>query len=240
MVYQEKIGFTLNPVKNFLIDCVDFLFPNLCHLCDRKLTRSRFVICEDCISKLTKADQTDLDNFYSEHFTASDIVINFYSKYLFTREGNFQRLVHSLKYNGISKIGIQIGNEIGKDLSKLDWFEKVDFLIPVPLHYIKKIERGYNQSFMICRGINEFTQKPIDTKILKRVRNTKTQTLLSKEERQRNMEGAFVIINHSEIKNKNIAIVDDVCTTGSTSQECLKILFENGAASVSIITSAIA
>ncbi len=240
MVFQEKIGITLNPVKNFLIDSIDFLFPNLCHLCDRKLIRSRFVICEECFSKLTQAKQSDLDTFYSEHLVDSDIVTNFYSKYIFTMFGDFQKIVHLLKYNGISKVGTQIGNEIGKDLSKLGWFEDINFLIPVPLHRIKEIERGYNQSLMICKGISEFTQKPIKTKIIKRIRNTKTQTLLSKEERQRNMDGAFMIKNNSVLKNKNVAIIDDVCTTGSTSIECTKVLIEHGAATVSIITSAIA
>lgn len=126
------------------------------------------------------------------------------------------------------------------DLSQFDWFNKIDMLIPIPLHKIKELERGYNQSTMICKGIEEITEKPFNTKSFKRIRNTMTQTHFTRDERKKNISEAFSIKNKSSIEKKHVALVDDICTTGSTTSECARVLLNNGASSVSLITSAIA
>lgn len=105
---------------------------------------------------------------------------------------------------------------------------------------MKELERGYNQSTMLCKGINEITEKSFGTRSIKRIRNTLTQTHLTKEERKKNISEAFSVKMKKNIENKHVALVDDVCTTGSTTSECAKVLLNNGASSVSLITSAIA
>jgi ComF family protein len=239
MVFQKKTRLIINSAKIAFQDFTDFFFQNLCHLCDVKLIRSRFVVCDECIAKLQRASEIDQNEVYSENFGESKIISNFYSKYSFTEDGDFQKLIHLLKYSGISKIGIQIGRELGKDLSSIDWFNRINVLIPVPLHRMKELERGYNQSTMICKGINEITEKPFKTKLIKRIRNTMTQTYLTREERKKNISEAFAVKDKSEIQNNHVALIDDVCTTGSTMSECAKVLMDNGASSVSLITSAI-
>lgn len=209
-------------------------------MCDAKLIRSPFVVCDECISKLQCATELDQDEVYAENFESSKLISNFYSKYLFTKDGDFQHLIHLLKYSGISKIGIQIGKELGKDLSQFDWFNKIDLLIPTPLHKMKELERGYNQSTMICKGIKEITDKPFCTKAIKRTRNTMTQTHFTRDERKKNVSAAFSIKDKSKIEKKHVALVDDICTTGSTTSECAKVLLNNGASSVSLIAAAIA
>ncbi|MBN2279934.1 MAG: ComF family protein [Candidatus Marinimicrobia bacterium] len=87
-------------------------------------------------------------------------------------------------------------------------------LVPVPLHAIKKRERGYNQSELIAKGISEITKIPVVTNLVKRIKNTATQTKMNKKERIENMHRAFVA--QSEIVAKTVIIVDDVYTTGTT------------------------
>ncbi|MBU2446460.1 MAG: hypothetical protein KJ666_12945 [Bacteroidetes bacterium] len=240
MVFQKETRVIITSVKNIFNDFTDFFFPNICHLCDTKLIRSRFVVCDECIAKLQCTTEINLKEVYAENFGSSEIISNFYSKYLFSKEGDFQKLIHLLKYRGISKIGIQLGRELGRDLLQFDWFNKIDLLIPIPLHKMKELERGYNQSTMICEGIKEITEKPFCTKAIKRTRNTMTQTHFTREERKKNVSAAFSKKDKSKIGKKHVALVDDICTTGSTTSECAKVLLNNGASSVSLITSAIA
>ncbi len=225
---------------NLIYDLIDLFFPNLCHICERKIFRSRFVVCKDCISSLSTLNDGKLQDFFAENFLSKNIISNFYSKYPFEKDGQLQLMIHKLKYNGISKIGIQLGRELGKDLKELDWFNRIDCLVPIPLYRIKEIERGYNQSFMICKGIQEITGIEINKELVRRIKNTKTQTLLTREERQENISNAFKMKNKTSIAGMNIAIVDDVSTTGATSSECALALLRAGASTVSVITLAVA
>ena len=116
----------------------------------------------------------------------------------------------------------------------------IDIIIPVPLHHLKKAERGYNQSEFIVKGLSDKLNIPYSTKALKRVRYTETQTAFNLGEREKNISNAFKVRNKKKILGKNILVVDDVITTGSTIKECGKALLESGAKSVYACSIAIA
>jgi ComF family protein len=105
---------------------------------------------------------------------------------------------------------------------------------------LKKAERGYNQSFYICKGLSRELNIPLKNHFIKRKRFTQSQTTMDFEERQKNIRNAFKIRNGLGLKGKNILLVDDVITTGSTISECGRVLLECGVNKVYAASVAIA
>ena len=142
-------------------------------------------------------------------------------------------LIHSLKYHDRANFGFDLGVLLGEEILE-DEIGDIDMIIPVPLHWLKKRERGYNQAFWLAKGLASIYAVPVDTSIIKRTRYTVSQTMLGSTERMVNLDGAFAI--NKSLDNQHILLVDDVLTTGSTISNCAKVLRENGAARVSGIT----
>jgi len=111
----------------------------------------------------------------------------------------------------------------GKNTDEI-WQNSV--LIPVPLDKNKFKDRGYNQSEELAKELSKILQIPVISNNLVKIKSTKPQMELSKEEREKNLENAFKIKNPSELTGKKIFLVDDVYTTGSTMQECAKTIKE--------------
>jgi len=112
--------------------------------------------------------------------------------------------------------------------------------MPVPLHSLKKAERGYNQSLYITKGLSIESRIPFSNRTLKRIRFTFSQTTMTLKERQENVREAFKIAHSGKIKGKNILLIDDVITTGATVSECGKALLNAGAGKVYAASAAIA
>jgi ComF family protein len=107
-----------------------------------------------------------------------------------------------------------------------------DAIFSVPMHKKKQRERSYNQSSVLARFMGAYLNKPVLENQLKRVRNTPSQTNLSKPMRKKNVENAFKVTGL--IEGKKILLVDDVITTGSTANECTKELMKSGAEIVDV------
>ena len=112
------------------------------------------------------------------------------------------------------------------------------YIIPVPLHPSRLREREFNQSAILALVIGERLGIPVLTNILLRERHTMPQVELDMKERKKNVAGAFTVQNGEMVIDKDIILVDDVYTTGSTVNECAKALKENGAGMVSVVTIA--
>jgi ComF family protein len=113
-----------------------------------------------------------------------------------------------------------------------------DCIVPVPLHPRKKRERGFNQSKLLARGLSRRSGVSLPGKKLLRHRYTRTQTRLKLRERIRNVQGAFRVVDQGWLREKSILLVDDVYTTGATVNECARVLKEDGALRVDVLTLA--
>ena len=162
------------------------------------------------------------------------------SCFVFEKESPFQHIAHALKYKEYKSLGVDLGIRLGEMLN--EWNFEVDILIPVPLHRIKFRERGYNQSEFIARGIASVIGKPIVLNAVRRSRHTQTQTKLNIEERRKNMEHAFELIPHSSdsLLGKKCLLVDDVITTGATTNSCAQVILSAGAAKIIAAAAALA
>jgi ComF family protein len=111
-------------------------------------------------------------------------------------------------------------------------------VVPVPLHPTRRRERGFNQSLILAKELASLRGLAIDDGVLRRDVPTPTQTRLKKRQRRANIAGAFSVGNVEAIRDKRVLLVDDVYTTGSTLNECSKVLVEAGAASVECVAYA--
>jgi ComF family protein len=113
-----------------------------------------------------------------------------------------------------------------------------NFIAPVPLHPVKHREREFNQAERLARHLSAATKIPVNTKLLRRVRTTRTQTLLTREQRAENVRGAFAIQKGTRLNGEKIILVDDVFTTGATTSACARTLLAAGAGDVCVWTVA--
>jgi competence protein ComFC len=113
-----------------------------------------------------------------------------------------------------------------------------DLIVPVPLHPLKEREREFNQAERLSRCLSRAIGIPVETKAVRRVLPTRTQTLLTREERLENMRKAFAFNPSAKINRKRIILVDDVFTTGATTSACALVLKQGGAAEVCVWTVA--
>lgn len=208
----------------------DFFLPRFCPGCNKKLLPDDSPVCFDCLSSILIADEIRLEDEYSRNFSSSKVISDFYSRFVFETDKTLQHIIHSLKYNRKFNLGIFLGKILSEGIKTRSW--QVDLIVPVPIHHLKKVERGYNQSDYIVKGLCKSLNIPCSTKLIKRIRHTESQTKLNMKQRSENVANAFKVTNTKKITGKNILVVDDVCTTGATIQECGKALVKDGAKTV--------
>jgi len=216
----------------------DFFLPRICPGCNTKISDQNKPVCTDCLNSILVAD-TDKINFeFKKNFDSSKVIKDFHSKYIFETDKTLQHIIHALKYNRQFKLGFFLGHVLGEEIQSNNW--GIDLIVPVPIHHLRKAERGYNQTDYIAKGLSSSLKIPCSTNLLKRTRHTESQTKLNMNERAQNVSNAFKVTTSKKIKDKNILIVDDICTTGATLLECGIVLYKAGAGSIYASSIAIA
>ncbi len=166
------------------------------------------------------------------------VELQYASAYLEFRKGNkVQEILHLLKYKKKMNIGTVMGKVLGQQL-KVNMNEMPDALIPVPLHRKKLFHRGYNQSLMLAKGINEILGIPILDFPLQRLTANETQTRKTRYARWINVKEIFSLEHPESVENKHLMLVDDVCTTGATLEACAQCLLEAPNVKVSAVALA--
>jgi len=215
-------------IKRLYYYLLDFVFPRNCYICEKLLTDYESVICSECYYSIPRTNfHKDPENAVIQLFWGR-INISFATAFFYYNKGSkYQKLIHNLKYEGQSNIGIEAGRMFGAEI-KGSVFNSVDIIVPVPLHRKKLKKRRYNQSEMIARGICESLDKPLVNDLLERIEYTDTQTRRSRYERFMNVTGCFRLCSHEKHMHKHILLIDDVITTGSTLEACAAVLLEAG------------
>lgn len=224
----------------FITEILDFFLPRFCCSCKIKLLSSERFVCYSCLKNIQKVKQERLHSEFEKKFDKKKIISGFTSLYVFEKDKELQNIIHSLKYNGRFQIGTFLGRELGNNIKNEIQNWNINLILPVPLHQLKKAERGYNQSFYIAKGLSKEMNIPLYLKIIKRKKYTQSQTAMNLIERQKNIQEAFKIKNEKRIKGKNLLLIDDVITTGATISECGKVLLNSGANKIYAASIAIA
>ena len=149
-------------------------------------------------------------------------------------EGALRDLIHLYKYGGMKPLAKQLGEYLSRALP-LD--EGFDAVVPMPLHWRRRFERGFNQAALIAAQVARRRKIPV-LHAVRRVRATRTQTGLTNAKRRDNVSGAFRVRRGRSVKGLRILLVDDVMTTGATGSACGSVLKRAGAKSVTLLTLA--
>lgn len=149
-------------------------------------------------------------------------------------------LIHQFKYRRHLTSGKLLAQLLGDHLKHCsqdhDTWRAPDLLIPAPMHWLKRWQRGFNQAEFLAQHIARELAIPLATKIVKRTHKTPAQKELTRAERQQNLRKAFAISakNRAQINGKRIAIIDDVVTTTATARELSQLLIKAGAMNVQV------
>lgn len=224
----------------------ELLFPSVCLYCRRYLQSDALpLLCSYCKEKLPLLVRpyctccgypfsTGKDHLCGNCLTSSfafDMARSAF-KYKEVIPSLIQAFKYSGQMSGLSSMGILAQNSLGY----LD-YSTPDLIVPVPLHRKRLQERGFNQALLLARICFPKWQQCIFVDVLIRNRFTAAQSNLSGLERRRNLKGAFSV-RSGTVTGKNVLLVDDVFTTGTTVNECSKQLYLAGASRVEIFTFA--
>lgn len=149
-------------------------------------------------------------------------------------EGSLRRLIHLYKYSGMKQLAGTLAGFMDRAVP-ID--ASFDAVVPVPLHWRKQWDRGFNQSELLARHIARRRGVPV-LHALRRRRSTAVQAGLASAGRRRNVAGAFTLRSGPKLAGKRILLIDDVMTTGATASACASALKRGGAKSVSLLTLA--
>ena len=241
------------------------LFPSDCRLCSAPLINiSRLPVCEECLGAMRPitgglcsiCGERLISPFaFAAECQSSDsgevlcglcrrleppyVKATAYGSY----DSGLRELIHLLKYNQVRPAANVLGRmlvEAMEDLHPLFTASEI-LVVPVPLHSRKLRQRGFNQSELIARAalkLKSVGQLRLSAAVLERPRETKSQIGLSRHQRRENIRGAFVVAKPLEVKGREVLVVDDVFTTGTTVSECARILRRAGASRVFVATVA--
>lgn len=200
--------------------------------------------CEgDLSDELLEREAEDPPKSCYEHYVYAAALFNF------VKDGGYRNITYLLKYSRDIREGRFFAAMLGERVATAEWLSDVDTVVPVPLHWTRRLRRGYNQAEVIASEVAKALGARLRTDILKRRRRTSTQTKLGIEEKARNVSGAFAVsrkfrrrFHNPEILNsassngasgernalnvRHILLVDDVFTTGSTLYNCWRPLHD--------------
>lgn len=225
---------------------MDFLLPIACVACDRLTDAGeKGIVCGACWSRLQTLPHPQC--LRCGHPTASgsctfcDLLppyIRAARSVAWVPGGTAGEVVHALKYDGWSRIAMEMAARIARLHWPADVIEERSAIIPVPLGKARLRERGYNQSERIAAGLAPLWNAPVWNDVLERTRSTVSQTELTPEARKRNVAGAFSVAadRRQQIRGAHLVIIDDVMTTAATLNACAGVLFEAGARTISYVT----
>ncbi len=212
-------------------------------ICDRCLREARAYIetkdlCIICSKPLDLDSKQQVKEQKCEHCLEFEDEF-YFEKNLSVIEYNayYAKLLRNFKFGynkSISSAFVKILEEYLLD--NIEFFNDFDIITSVPIYKNRKKYRGFNQSELLGKTICKLVDKPFIKDVLIKIKSTYPQTTVPHSERKSNIQDAIVLNSEINIKNMRILLIDDVFTTGSTINECSRILVENGCRSVSSFT----
>ena len=183
----------------------------LCKKCE-KILESEAVFGVDKYEKMKIENMSKDKKYFNEHL------------YIFLYQGIIRRIILKYKFQEESYLYKTFVNFLLKNENFFENIEKYDTIVPVPISRKRLKSRGYNQSELIAKEIAYNSNLALETECLYKVRNIVEQSKLNKEERLKNIQGVYELVSKEKLYKKKILLIDDIFTTGSTVNECAKVL----------------
>ena len=216
----------MNKIFNYILELI---YPNVCGVC-KKISKES--LCKKCEIKIKQYEINKVKEYKDNQFYFDE------SLHIFKYEDIIRKMLVEYKFQEKSYLYKTFSKIILKNEKICGKFKKYDIIIPVPIHKKRRLVRGYNQTELIAKEIAKNTNLRIENQVLFKHKNIVSQSELNKSNRKQNVKNAFIIKDEEKVKNKKVLIFDDIYTTGSTANECSKILKNAGASKIGILTIA--
>lgn len=223
-------------LKTSLSALASLALPGWCTVCGRRLgCRERF-LCLECMADLplTHFETLEHNPMADRYNSAFGVQIEEYEPYqwaaallYYNAYTGYANIPRNLKYYRNTAEGRYFARMLAHNIARSPHFRDIDLIVPVPLHWLRRVRRGYNQAAVIGSEISRVLAVPMDAGMLVRVRRTTTQTALDREAKSRNVMGAFALNGRRAARShavRHILLVDDVMTSGATLAQCHRAL----------------
>ncbi len=240
---KQNIIFTLQSLNHLL-------WPAVCANCRESICETDNSLCKSCWDGLLCCTAGDYcrrcGRNVSKYALVDGACPNCQGKQIYfdqiARSGVYgdalQQMILSSK-NGRTELDLTLGFLVNSALAGSSFYNDIEFFVPVPLHWTRRLIRGYNQSLVLAKKLKHPSAK-ISTELV-RIRRTKSQpAMASPAARARNVADAFAVRHRHKFKDAKVCLIDDIKTTGATLNECAKTLKEAGASKVFALVLAVA
>ena len=215
-------------IKDLITSAADVFMPRTCSVCDKVLNADEKFLCRRCLMDIPRTHYEEIDFNPFDQLMAGKVPIERCASYFFYQKNDpYASILHDTKYRNMPTLGRWLSERATREMLPSHFFDGIDAIVPVPLHYTKLASRGYNQSQYLAQGISRATGIPV-IKALKAVHEHSTQTHKDAAERMMNTQGMYAASRRHcrGLDGKHLLIVDDVVTTGSTLLACATALKE--------------
>jgi len=225
---------------------VDLCAPPLCPLCRAALAHGQAELCSDCQADLPQSPERrchGCGGANAGHLALCPECLRVgarpwdFAVSAFPFHGLVRDAIHCYKYRRRTSLAPFFARCMAEAWTAYAENRRIDAITPVPLHWFRTWQRGYNQAAILSRLIAKQLQTNYMTP-LRRVRYTRQQARMDLTQRRKNVHGAFAVANRKAVVNQRLLLVDDVFTTGATLAAATAVLLDAGAASVSVLTIA--
>ena len=218
-------------LKTSLSALLDLVLPRVCVVCGRPLIPQERHLCLECLSDLPETRYAPLGhNPMADRFNAK-IQVDEYEPYAYAAalyhyraDSGYKKISQALKYHRDFGTGRWAAGLLGERLAASPLYADVDLVVPVPLHWARRWERGYNQAAVIAHEVARVLGAACAERLLRRCRRTRSQTHLHGAAKAANVAGAFALRSKQVPAAHHILLVDDVFTTGATLAACHRAL----------------
>jgi ComF family protein len=239
----------LTAAKKFPAALLNLVFPDDCRVCGKPLSEvSRIPVCSPCLATPKP--------FVAEHFCIScgtpylsdspllpdgrcricrDGLAGFDAAFAYGEyDGPLRKLIHLFKYGRVKPLAKPLARLMAQALPREHRF---DLIVPMPLHWTRRWDRGFNQAELLARALAKRLDAPV-SRAIRRKRRTAPQAGLTNSERRANVSGAFALNTRISVRDRHVLLVDDIMTTGATAAACAALLKRAGAKRVSVLALA--
>jgi ComF family protein len=200
---------------------INVVAPRNCHICGCSLMHGEDVLCLKCLNAVPRTFlHRDAFNTIHQRIAGTHTVSLAAGWFYYYSDHPYAALIRSAKYDDMPRLGYVFGKQYASELMAEHVLDRIDVLLPVPMHWRKRLRRGYNQTAEIARGISEVTGIPVGDNLVA-LRQHATQTRRNSVERFLNVKGTYTCQNAAELEGLNVLIIDDVITTGATMLVCI-------------------
>lgn len=228
-------------ISAIALDVASLFMPRSCLACGRVLLEGEESVCLACrynipLTNYAKNKENPVKLLFDNVLPVESAMAMFW----FVGGTEWQRIIHNFKYHGRWYFAQKMGEWLGEELIDSGNFEDIDLIIPIPLHFRRRLRRGYNQSEQLAIGVARKMGVAYDFRAVRRHLYNESQTLKSRTERWDNVEEIFEVRRAVRLRGQHILLVDDVLTTGATITSCASAIIKACGGDVRISVASLA